>query len=118
MSTNLLAHIQLFADFPTEELDGLLVALDAVHLNAGEILFHEGDPSNGMYIVIEGEVEILMSPSAEDELLLNVMHEGEYFGEVSLLQSDGQRTASARARSQAELLSMNRSKFMELLQRH
>jgi serine phosphatase RsbU (regulator of sigma subunit) len=118
ISTNLLARIPLFSDFPPEELDGLRSGLDTVQLNVGEILFQEGDPGECMYIVADGYLEIVISPGAEEELLLNVMREGEYFGEMSLLQPGGLRTTSARARSAVTLLSMSRAQFNTLLQAH
>lgn len=118
MKSNLLAGIPLFLDFPADELDRLHTALESVDLEKGEILFQEGDPGERMYIVANGEIEILISPGAETELLLNIMHKGEYFGEISLLQPNGQRTTSARARCDASLLSMSRAQFDDLLHRY
>ena len=92
--------------------------LDVVNLNSGDILFHEGDPGEHLYVVVEGELEILLAPDTDDELILNLLHEGEYLGEMSLLQPGGLRTASARARGNVVLLSMNREHFKALLQRH
>lgn len=92
--------------------------LDVVNLNSGDILFHEGDPGEHLYVVVEGELEILLAPDTDDELILNLLHAGEYLGEMSLLQPGGLRTASARARGQVVLLSMNREQFKGLLQRH
>lgn len=77
--------------------------LDVVNLNSGDILFHEGDPGEHLYVVVEGELEILLAPDTDDELILNLLHAGEYLGEMSLLQPGGVRTASARARGQVVL---------------
>ena len=118
MKSNLLASIPLFLDFPADELDRLSAALEPVNLVKGEILFQEDDPGERMYIVADGEIEILASPGAETELLLNIMHKGEYFGEISLLQPNGLRTTSARARCDASLLSMRRAQFDDLLARY
>jgi sigma-B regulation protein RsbU (phosphoserine phosphatase) len=118
MSTNLLAQIQFFTDLPAEELSRLMAELVVVNLKSGEILFREGDVGEHLYIVVSGELEILMGPDTDDELVLNVLHEGEYIGEMSLIQPDGQRTASSRARGDVVLLSLSRTQFKELLQRH
>jgi len=118
MPVNLLAHIPFFTDLPEEELDRLVMELDVVNLNSGEILFREGDPGEHLYVVVNGELEILMAPSTDDELILNILHEGEYLGEMSLIQPGGHRTASARARGNVVLLSMSRKQFRDLLQRH
>jgi serine phosphatase RsbU (regulator of sigma subunit) len=118
MPVNLLANIPFFTDLPPEELDRLVAEMDIVNLNAGDILFREGDPGEHLYVVVNGELEILMAPDTDDELILNVLYEGEYLGEMSLIQPGGHRTASARARGEVVLLSMDRRQFSNLLKRH
>ena len=118
MSVNLLAKIPFFADLPPDELDHLMKELEVVNLQPGEILFHEGDPGEHLYIVVKGELEILMAPDTDNEMILNEIHEGEYIGEMSLIQSGGHRSASARARGEVITLSMSRTQFREMLKRH
>ncbi|NUQ86222.1 MAG: SpoIIE family protein phosphatase [Anaerolineales bacterium] len=118
MSTNLLAQIPFFTDLPSDELDRLLSELNVVNLQPGEILFREGEPGEHLYIVVKGELEILMAPNTSNELVLNVLHEGEYVGEMSLIQPEGHRSTSARALGEVVLLSMSRNQFKGLLQRH
>ncbi len=118
MTVNLLAQIPFFTDLPPDELDRLLNELEVVNLKPGEILFHEGDPGEHLYVVVKGELEILMAPDTNNELILNLLHEGEYLGEMSLIQPGGHRTASARARGDVVLLSMSRTQFKDLLKRH
>jgi serine phosphatase RsbU (regulator of sigma subunit) len=118
MTTNLLARIPFFTDLPPEELDRLQAELDVVNLKSGDILFHEGDPGEHLYVVVKGELEILMAPDTDNELILNLLHAGEYLGEMSLIQPGGHRTASARARGDVVALSMSRTQFRDLLKRH
>src|SRR5690349_17367352 len=118
MSVNLLARIPFFTNLPPVELERLIGEFDVVNLNSGDILFHEGDPGEHLYVVVEGDLEILLAPDTDNELILNMIHAGEYIGEMSLLQPGGLRTASARARCNVSLLSMNREQFKGLLQRH
>ena len=118
MSENLLGRIPLFADLPPEELDRLMSALDVVNLKSGDILFREGDPGEHMYVMVKGELEINMASDTDDELILNILKEGEYLGEMSLIMPGGRRTAGARARGDVVLLSMSRKQFQDLLHRH
>ena len=118
MSANLLARIPFFTDLPNDELIRLQSELQVMNLQSGEILFREGDPGEHLFIVVSGELELLMGPDTKDELILNILHEGEYLGEMSLLQPDGHRTAGARARGEVVLLSMSRAQFKDLLNRH
>ena len=114
MSVNLLSRIPLFADLPAAELDKLLMLLDSIEVRDHEILCQEGDPAENLYVVMKGELEVLKSAGHPDELLLNILREGEYLGEMGLIMPGGHRTASVRARGDAVLLSMNRPQFLDL----
>ncbi len=118
MKKNLLARIPFFTDLPDDELDRLQSEMGVVNLVSGQTLFREGDPGEHLYVVVSGELEIVMGPGKESEIVLNTIHEEEYIGEMSLLQPDGQRTTSARARGDVVLLSMSRAQFKDLLGRH
>lgn len=118
MSVNLLARIPLFSDLPPEELDRLMAALDVVDIKSGDILFREGEIGEHLYIMVSGELEITMGSGTGNEMVLNVLKEGEYFGEMGLIMPGGRRTAGARARGDVVLLSMSRSRFGDLMQTH
>ncbi|MEO8356977.1 MAG: SpoIIE family protein phosphatase [Chloroflexota bacterium] len=117
MSVNLLARIPFFTDLPVDELDLIREGMEVVNLKPGEILFREGDPGEHMYVVVSGELEILMAPDTTNELILNIVQAGEYLGEMSLV-TGAPRTASVRARDDIVLLSISRTQLMDLLQRH
>ena len=118
MSINLLSKIPLFAGLPVHELDEIISSLDVIELDDRQILFREGDPGEYFYVVLSGELEVLMAEDKPEELLLNVLHEGEYLGEMSLLMPGGHRTASVRARSKSTLLSLSRLQFMDITKKH
>jgi serine phosphatase RsbU (regulator of sigma subunit) len=114
MSINLLSKIPLFSSLPTEELDKLLTLLDTIKMKDHEILFNEGDPGENLYVLLSGELEVLKIESGVDELVLNVLQEGEYLGEMGLLMPGGHRTATVRARGDVTLLSMSRDQFQDM----
>ena len=118
MSVNLLARIPLFSDLPPEELDRLMAALDVVNLKSGDMLFQEGDVPEHLFIMVSGKLKITKGSGTDNEMVLNILNEGEYFGEMGLIMPGGRRTAGARAQGEVVLLSMSRSRFGELLQHH
>ena len=118
MAPNLLSNIPLFADLPSAELDQILSSLDERRLKAREILFREGDPGEHFYIVMKGELEVLLAAGQMEELQLNIMREGEHFGEMSMIMPGGHRTATVRALENATLLSMSRAQFLNLTKKH
>ncbi len=74
-------------------------------LAPGQILFRRGDAGEEMYLVVEGEVEIVE--------LGKSMGAGQVLGEVALLVPSHRRSATARAKTQVTLARMTR-RDMEL----
>ena len=113
--TNLLSRIPLFADLPENELETLVRSLTVVELKPRDILFREGDVGEHLYVIVDGALEILRAAGTTDELLLNVIGQGEYLGDMALIMPGGQRTATVRARTDATLLVMSRQEFDDLI---
>lgn len=118
MNSNLLSKIPLFAGLPAQELDEIISTLDVRDLADREILFREGELGEHFYVVLNGVLEVLMAEGTPEELLLNVLYEGEYLGEMSLLMPGGHRTASVRAKGKSTLLSLSRAQFMDITKKH
>lgn len=116
MRINLLSKIPLFSDLPIEELDHLQSRMEVKHLRTGEILCREGERGEHFYVLVNGELQILLGAETEDEMLLNTLGPGEYLGEMSLIIPGGERTATARAAQQSVLMMMSRQEFNDLLQ--
>jgi ATP-binding cassette subfamily B protein len=82
----------------------------------GEILFAEGDRPDGMYVLIDGTVRILVNHEAH-EITLARCGPGEWFGETSLL-AGSQRTTTVRASEPVHALWLDRLVFDSLLELH
>lgn len=79
-----------------------------------QALFHFGDPSNGMHVVVKGRVVVRISTRAGEEVSLAVIGPGQSVGEQSLLFAGGRRSASAVALEAVETLFLSRTAFLEL----
>jgi len=84
-----------------------------ISVRPGDYVFREGDLGTEMYIIHEGQVEILNQVKGEERLLA-VLEKGDFFGEMALLE-DRPRAASARALTEARLLQINGSTFDQML---
>jgi serine phosphatase RsbU (regulator of sigma subunit) len=82
------------------------------------VLFSEGDRGDRFYIVLSGQIAIIKALGTEDERLLGLRGSGEFVGEMSLLNRDGLRTASARVHADACVLELTRADFDAMLHRH
>jgi sigma-B regulation protein RsbU (phosphoserine phosphatase) len=112
-----LQQISLFSSLPEAELTHLAASLRPLEAPAGHTLFNEDDPGDHFYIVLEGDIEILKAVGTVDERIIAQRTAGDYLGEMSLLNPDGLRTATARARTAANLLLLTRQDFNDLLNR-
>lgn len=96
-TSSLLAGTTLFADASP---DALALVADASRervLVRGDVLFHEGDSPDALYVVVRGRIAIAMaSPVDRRESVVALMEAGDLFGEMGLLD-DGPRSALARA---------------------
>jgi CRP-like cAMP-binding protein len=78
-------------------------------LNPGEILFEEGDKGEVMYLIREGKIKITKG-KGEDEKVLAVLKEGDFFGEMAIIES-APRSASAIAATNVSLLVIDKETF-------
>jgi CRP-like cAMP-binding protein len=84
-----------------------------VRFKPGGTVFRENEPGTDMFIIREGQIEILKSISGKDRVLA-VLDEGDFFGEMSVLD-DLPRSATARAKTDAVLLRIDRSTFDQMV---
>ena len=79
----------------------------------GDIIFSEGEIGTEMYIVQSGTVELMKEIGGETRVL-STLEKGDFFGEMSVLE-DLPRTASARAKTDVELVRINGATFDAML---
>ena len=82
----------------------------ALQLASGDFLFREGDSGEKVYVLLEGEMEILLG-----DLVLENAGPGTLIGEMALID-DSPRTASAVAKTSCRLAEIDRRRFHFLVQ--
>lgn len=112
----LLSGIEFFELLQEEDRHVLASVVDSVKLEAGETLFHAGEPGESLFIVRSGSVELFIKDTVGQKIVLTIAEEGNLFGELSLLDS-GPRTATAIALSETELLVLDRDDLLLLFQK-
>lgn len=109
----LLRDLPLFARLSSRELAAVERILYRRQYAAGEIIFRQGEPGVGMYIVVDGIVAIDYEPTSA--VLAELKH-GDFFGEIALL-NETPRSATARARTACTLLGFFQPELLGLLYR-
>ncbi len=77
----------------------------------GDEIICEGDDGHCMFVVQEGEVEVIMNGDEDQEIRLGVRGEGEFFGEMAIFDRDV-RSATVRALGDARVLTVDKKNFM------
>ncbi len=112
-SVSLLRDVPLFAGVSDDHLESLAERASERFIEAGEWLFHQGDPGDALFIVTQGSLEIIAE--SPEPLSLGIYGVGEAIGELALL-SGGVRSVSARARRDTHLMCISRNEFEKLLE--
>jgi CRP/FNR family cyclic AMP-dependent transcriptional regulator len=85
---------------------------DARDIEAGEVLFDQGDSGDAMFAVVEGNIELSLNGT-----ILEDVGPGGILGEMALINS-APRTARATARTAARIVSVDQHRFTYLVQEH
>jgi CRP/FNR family transcriptional regulator, cyclic AMP receptor protein len=104
----------LFAGLEDEAATALSSAMGKLHLNKGDVLFHEGDLEDRLYIVVSGKIKLGRSGSAGRENLLAVLGPGQMFGELSVFDP-GPRSTTATAVTACELRTLEHDELIPWL---
>jgi CRP/FNR family cyclic AMP-dependent transcriptional regulator len=113
-AAELLGEVPLFQLLSDAERNLLAEELDIVRYSMGETVFATGDPGDSMYVIRKGEVEVFFKDDTGSKVVLENAGPGDFFGELSLLDS-GPRTASAVVTRDVEALRVDRGDLDQLL---
>ena len=91
-----LARCPLFAGLGEADLVGLSHEMRTRRFRRGEVLFHQGDPGEALFVVTTGAVKISLPSEEGDEAIIATVNAGDFFGELALLDG-APRSATATA---------------------
>ncbi|MBI3176393.1 MAG: cyclic nucleotide-binding domain-containing protein [Chloroflexi bacterium] len=109
----LLRRVPLLADLTPNDLQRVASLTTEHHIETGEALFEQGDPGNEMYVIVHGQVKVMVrKDEVEKEFVRRGV--GEVIGEMSLISGDP-RVAAVLATEELHLLCLDRKNFEGLL---
>ena len=100
-----------FASLSPQDAQTLLARSRTRRASANQTLFYRDEPGDGLYGILAGRIAFTVDSPEGKELTLNVLGQGEFFGEIALLDGKG-RSATAVARDDSELLFIPRHEFL------
>ncbi|XP_036120346.1 cyclic nucleotide-gated cation channel beta-3 [Molossus molossus] len=115
MNLSILSNVELFKGCDTQMLCDMLLRLKSTIYLPGDFICKEGEIGKEMYVVKQGEVQVL--GGTDGAQVLATLKAGTVFGEISLLAATGgnRRTATVVAHGFANLLSLDRKALRETL---
>ena len=111
----LLRNIPLFESLSPEDLDALAARFEERQADASSIIFRRGESGSTLYVIRDGGVEI-STGEGRQKIVLTTLFEGQYFGELSLLDG-APRSATATTLKPCEFLALDRDDFVEFLRK-
>jgi CRP/FNR family cyclic AMP-dependent transcriptional regulator len=83
----LLKGVDLFSDLKEREIKSLAEFCVERLFEKGQVLVKQGDSGLGLYILVSGKVKIMKKTSTGEELEIAVLGSGDFFGEMTVLDS-------------------------------
>ena len=116
VTTQLLADIPLFSAMDEEERGELRLLMTERLFQPGEVVMKVEEPEGAFHIIDQGEVELWLVDTEGKKVVLDVLREGSFFGELSMLSQET-RSASATSFGKVVTLELRRSDFFAFLRR-
>ena len=86
-------------------------------LSAGDLIFAEGDLGDSLYVIVEGEVEILRKDAGGQPKVIATLGSPEFFGEMSLIDKED-RSATVRVKRDCTLIQMTAENLTSFRKQH
>lgn len=116
VTTSQLREVGLFGALSDEFLEHIANTLSVMRVTVGDVIFREGDPAREMYVVLDGEIEVLKKSRRAKETRVAILGPNDCFGEMSIIDMQP-RSATVRALGSARLLRIS-TEEMDALYRH
>ena len=113
-SRELLRKIDIFTDLGEVDLDRLAELLQEISYGKDEIILHKEDPGDSLFILRAGRVKVVLYGDDGREVILSILRDGDFFGEMSLLDGEP-RSASVVAMEPSSVYVLKREAFLQTL---
>jgi CRP/FNR family cyclic AMP-dependent transcriptional regulator len=112
----------LFQDLSKRELKFVENIVHIRHYRSDENVFRQGEIGIGMYIIVKGSIDIIVADLSLEEdttkdTFITRLVAGDFFGELSLVEDNGPRSATAKAHEDTILIGFFKPDLLEILER-
>ena len=112
-----LTSIALFSGFSDVDMKAISSLAVTRSFPKNTLVICEGDRSDSLYLILSGKVKVFLSDEEGKEVTLNMQSEGEYFGELAILD-EAPRSASVMTTEETKLAILSKSAFDKCMEEH
>ncbi|MDF2715600.1 MAG: Crp/Fnr family transcriptional regulator [Paenibacillus sp.] len=112
----LIRKIPLFQDLTDEELLSISALFFERKYKKNAIIFFEGDQGEELFVIKSGTVKVYRIDNTK-QITLALFRSGDFFGEMSIMQKDGTRSANVETLEPSVMFTLKRSTFYEYMGR-
>jgi CRP/FNR family cyclic AMP-dependent transcriptional regulator len=113
----ILQQVELFQGLSADEMSALASSSSSRSFPKNTVVIHENDPADSLFIIESGKVKVYCSDKNGKEFIMNTQGEGDYFGELALLD-DSSRSASVRTVEKSTFCIIYKDDFNRVLEEH
>jgi len=110
----MLRNVPIFDNLSDDELEAVRKCGVTRNFPKNSVIINEGDSSDSLYVILKGRVTIYLSDENGKEVILNSQGEGDYFGELALVDDD-KRSASVVTAEKSTFLVVSKVDFKKVL---
>ena len=110
----MLNNVYMFSELAPNDANLLTEHSHTRSYPANTILINEGDQTDSLYVILDGEVKVYASDESGKEVILNILRAGEYFGELALVD-DAPRSASVMTLTPVKVMMISKADFKSAL---
>lgn len=123
---NIISENYIFQDLTRREVSLLLKTVHVRKYRPSEAIFKQGEAGVGMYIVVEGNVDIHVDESSlnnpvldenNQQVFITRLKSGDFFGEMALVENSPQRSATAIACGETQLIGFFKPDLNDIIER-
>jgi ATP/ADP translocase len=110
-----LRKVEILKDLSVSELAAVAAIAEEQDFAKGDIVIREGEMSQVLYLVIEGETSVIKNLGTDREMELARIKSNDYFGEMALLEDGRPRSASIRVEKDSRFLTLHKQELLDII---
>ena len=116
VSAELFRAVPLFAGLEDEDLESLIAVANRRKYPKDGVIFFENDLGDALYMILSGRVKVTILSDDGREIILAMLSDADFFGEMSLLDNEP-RSATAIALRETEMVVLHQREFLTIVEK-